>query len=499
MDRHHQPVALVLTRQDVPILDRSKYASADGLRRGGYVLADPDGGDPEVILIATGSEVSLAVEAHEQLIADGVRSRVVSLPCWELFDRQEQAYRDEVLPPAVTARVSIEEASTLGWDRCVGFAGGKGDRHAHLRLLGAAQGRADQVRLHTRQDRRNRKGGSEVKPTQQLHELGQSLWLDNITRKILDDGTLARYIAELSVTGLTSNPTIFDKAISDSADYNDQIAELREAGKEGEELFFELALDGSEPRREAVRAGPRAHRRRRRLRLARGLAAAGYDTEKTIEQAAQLHGRADPNVFIKIPGTAEGLPAIEESIFAGVPINVTLLFSTDQYLAAADAYMKGIERRIEAGLDPNVASVASLFISRWDVAVADEVPDELRNRLGIAVAKRTYRAYRELLDSSAGAGSPTPGPAPSGCSGRAPGPRTPRPPTRSTSRPSRRPTRSTRCPRRRCSPSPTTARSASRCRPTAATPSRYWRPSTRPGSTPTPSPPACRRRAPRRS
>ena len=129
IDRTHQPVALVLTRQNVPIFDREKYGSAEGLRRGGYVLADAEGGDPEVILIATGSEVALALAAHEELSGEGIRSRVVSLPCWELFDRQDQAYRDEVLPPGVTARVSIEEASTLGWDRYVGTAGVKIGMH----------------------------------------------------------------------------------------------------------------------------------------------------------------------------------------------------------------------------------------------------------------------------------------------------------------------------------------------------------------------------------
>jgi transaldolase len=238
-----------------------------------------------------------------------------------------------------------------------------------------------------------------MKPTGKLHELGQSLWLDNITRTILDDGTLERYVSELSVTGLTSNPTIFDKAIGGGDAYDDQITELRGAGKEGEELFFELAI--TDLKRAAKLFEPEHERTDQvdgwvSLEVSPLLA---DDSEATIRQVADLHRRADCNIFIKIPGTEAGRTAIEESIFAGVPINVTLLFSTDQYEGAADAFMRGIERRIEAGLDADVPSVASVFISRWDVAVADQVPDELRNRLGIAVGQRTYAAYRELLDS----------------------------------------------------------------------------------------------------
>ena len=238
-----------------------------------------------------------------------------------------------------------------------------------------------------------------MKPTQELHDLGQSLWLDNITRTMLDDGTEQGYIDELSVTGQTSNPTIFDKAIGGGSAYDEQIAELREKGMEPEDIFFELAL--ADVTRAAKMFEP-IHRETDRmdgwvsLEVSPKLA---YDTGATIQQAADLHGRAEENNFIKIPGTPEGLPAIEESIFAGVPINVTLLMSTDQTMAAADAYMKGIERRIEAGLDADVPSVLSLFISRWDVAVQDQVPDEIKNTLGIAVGKATYRAWREMLDS----------------------------------------------------------------------------------------------------
>ena len=287
-----------------------------------------------------------------------------------------------------------------------------------------------------------------MKPTQQLHDLGQSLWVDNITRTMLDDGTLAAYIDDYSVTGLTSNPTIFDKAIGGGSAYDDQVAELTEQGLEGEALFFELAL--TDLRRAADLFKP-VHDRttidgRVSLEVSPELA---DDAQATIKQAAELHGRAEDNLFIKIPGTKAGLPAIEETIFAGIPVNVTLLFDREQYLGAADAYMRGLERRVEAGLNPDVASVASVFVSRWDAAVADTVPDELRDKLGLAIGKRTYAAYRELLDSDRAMRLRNEGARPSGCSGRARGPRTPTPPTSSTSRASRRRSRSTRCRRRR--------------------------------------------------
>jgi len=238
-----------------------------------------------------------------------------------------------------------------------------------------------------------------MKPTQRLHELGQSLWLDNITRTMLREGTLQRYVDELSITGLTSNPTIFDKAISGGDSYDEQIIELHERRLEPEQRFFELALTDL---REAARMFKPINQRTDgvdgwvSLEVSPLLA---DDAQGTIAQVADLHSRAACNIFIKIPGTDAGREAIEQSIFAGIPINVTLLFSTDQYLGAAEAYMRGIERRIADGLDPGVRSVASLFMSRWDVAVADEVTDELRNRLGIAVGKHAYRAYRQLLES----------------------------------------------------------------------------------------------------
>lgn len=239
-----------------------------------------------------------------------------------------------------------------------------------------------------------------MKPTKTLSELGQSLWLDNVTRELLNSGTLQRYIDELSVTGLTSNPTIFDHAIRNSAAYDSDIARKAPSARSGEDLFFELALD--DLRRAAEMFQPVFARTDGidgwvSLEVSPLLA---RDTDSTLAEARDLHQRGSkPNLFIKIPGTPEGLPAIEAAIFAGVPINVTLLFSREQYVAAADAYLRGIERRIEAGLNPAVGSVASLFVSRWDVAVSGKVPAELTNRLGIAIAQRCYKAYCEFLTS----------------------------------------------------------------------------------------------------
>ena len=236
--------------------------------------------------------------------------------------------------------------------------------------------------------------------TRTLHELGQSLWLDNITRNLLRAGVLRRYIDEWSVTGLTSNPTIFDHAIKNSKDYDEAIKSKLAQGKSGEKLFFELALEDLTEAADLFR--PVYDRTCGvdgwvSLEVSPLLA---YDTKSTIQAAKDLHARAQrPNLLIKIPGTKEGLPAIEEAIFAGIPVNVTLLFSDDQYLAAAEAFMRGVERRIDAGLKPDVGSVASIFVSRWDVAASGKVPDALHNQLGIAVAKRTYKAYLGLLSS----------------------------------------------------------------------------------------------------
>jgi len=234
----------------------------------------------------------------------------------------------------------------------------------------------------------------------QLREAGQSLWLDNITRHLLTSGTLKRYIDELSITGLTSNPTIFDHAITKSHDYDTAIRQKMREGTSGEELFFELALEDLTQAADLFRPIYDATDGVDGWVSLEVSPLLAYDTAKTITEAKQLYARAGrPNFFIKIPGTPQGIPAIEESIFAGVPINVTLLFSREQYLAAAEAYLRGIERRLAVGLNPLVWSVASLFISRWDQAVLGKVPEALRDQLGIAIARRTYKAYRELLDS----------------------------------------------------------------------------------------------------
>jgi transaldolase len=233
-----------------------------------------------------------------------------------------------------------------------------------------------------------------------LRDAGQSLWLDNITRDLLDQGTLKRYIDELSVTGLTSNPTIFDRAIRNSLSYDQAIGGKLRKGLAGEDLFFDIALEDITQAADLflpIFQSTNGVDGWVSLEVSPMIA---HDTDSTIKAARELHGRAGrPNLFIKIPGTKEGLPAIEEVIFRGIPVNVTLLFSGDQYMAAADAYMRGIERRIAGGLNPHVASVASVFISRWDRAVAEKIPAQLRNHLGIAVAKRALEAYRNVLNS----------------------------------------------------------------------------------------------------
>jgi transaldolase len=239
-----------------------------------------------------------------------------------------------------------------------------------------------------------------MKATEKLHDTGQSLWLDNITRDLLTSGALKRYIDTLSVTGLTSNPTIFDHAISKSAAYDEDIRAMTKSGVAREDLFFRLAIADLQQAADLFRP---IHNRTAgvdgwvSLEVSPLLA---YDTQRTVEAASSLHvAAARPNLFIKIPGTKEGAPAIEEAIFRGVPINVTLLFSREHYIAASEAYMRGLERRVASGLSLDVRSVASLFISRWDKATMDKLPDNLRDRLGIAIAESTYAAYRDLLDS----------------------------------------------------------------------------------------------------
>ena len=239
-----------------------------------------------------------------------------------------------------------------------------------------------------------------MKPTQQLHDLGQSLWLDNITRDILTSGTLRHYRDDLSVTGLTSNPTIFDHAIRNSSAYDESIRIKTAQGKSGDSLFYELALE------DLTQAADIFHPIYDSTNAVDGWVSLevspllAYDTATTVKEVAQVRAQSQlPNLLIKIPGTPAGVPAIEESISNGVQVNVTLLFSREQYIQSAEAYMRGIERRIAAGRDPKVHSVASVFVSRWDKAIEGKVSDNLRNRLGIAIAQQTYKAYRELLQS----------------------------------------------------------------------------------------------------
>jgi transaldolase len=240
-----------------------------------------------------------------------------------------------------------------------------------------------------------------MNPAKQLHDLRQSLWLDNISRELLRIGTLRRYINDLSVTGLTSNPTIFDLAIRNGNLYDDSIRQGTAQGKSGETLFFQLAFEDLTEAADLFRPIYYSTNGLDGFVSIEVSPLLAYDTARTIKEVSELHDQSEtPNVMIKIPGTPEGVPAIDESIFGGVPVNVTLLFSSDQYLASAEAYMSGIERRISAGRDPKIHSVASVFISRWDKAVMGKVPEALRNRLGIAVAKRTYKVYRDLLESS---------------------------------------------------------------------------------------------------
>ena len=301
----------------------------------------------------------------------------------------------ELIETFLAAHFSGAGATSAAWPRCRRWRTRKLDHERSIRGVSIAS------RETTTPDvAEGRTMKTAIRATEKLHEMGQSLWLDNITRGLLSSGTLRRYIQEFSVTGLTSNPTIFDHAIKNSHDYDDAIRRKLKEGKSGEALFFELGLEDLGQAADLFRP---IHDETNgvdgwvSLEVSPLLA---HDTAGTLAAAKDLHARAArPNLFIKIPGTREGLPAIEEAIFAGVPVNVTLLFSREQYAAAAEAYLRGIERRIAAGLKPDVGSVASMFISRWDVAVMGKVPEDLRNQLGIAVARRTYEAYRSLLDS----------------------------------------------------------------------------------------------------
>jgi transaldolase len=236
--------------------------------------------------------------------------------------------------------------------------------------------------------------------TKKLNQQGLSIWLDNITRKMLDNGVLQKYITELSVTGLTSNPSIFEAAIAKTSDYDAAITNISKPGITDEEVFFDLAIE------DIQRAADLFLSVFEKTNGLDGFVSIevspllAYDTENTLKAAKDIHQKVNrPNAFIKIPGTPEGLPAIEKAIAEGIPVNVTLLFSAEQYEAAALAWLKGVETRIGLGLNPDVRSVASVFVSRWDKAVAEKAPLALRNKLGIAVMQKTYHAYQQFLNS----------------------------------------------------------------------------------------------------
>lgn len=386
----------------------------------------------KALVIAGGVTVFEALAAYDQLSKEGISVRVIDLFSIQPIDRDElissaraaggvvitveDHYEHGGLGDAVLS--ALAQQSVQVYKLAVREIAHSGTAKELIEKYGISAGHIvsaikSALRLAPRNVRRlaQSKGlgdpsvvtairGKARRPTQQLHDLGQSLWLDNITRELLTSGTLRRYIDELSVTGLTSNPSIFDHAIKNSNSYDNAIRQKTKEGKSGEELFLELALEDLTQAADLFRP---VHERTNGTDGWVSMEVSplfAHDTVHSIAQAKQLHARAGrPNLFIKIPGTQEGLPAIEEAIFAGVPVNVTLLFSCEQYLAAADAYFRGVERRIQAGLNPAVRSVGSVFISRWDKATIGKVPVELQNHLGIAVANRTYKAYRQLLDS----------------------------------------------------------------------------------------------------
>jgi transaldolase len=343
--------------------------------------------DAERGILVCGSGAGVTIAANR---LPGIRAAYAA----DHYTGHQMVEHDHVNVLTLGARVMGPEVATEIVDAFVNAVPSTEERH--LRRLGEV--------LAFERDR-------SMNAATRLHDIGQSLWLDNITRALFSSGTLARYIADLAVTGLTSNPTIFDKALTGSSDYDEQVQSLLATGMEGEQLFFELALvdltkaaslfrpvwdaSGGVDGWVSLEVSPKL----------------AHDTKSTVDEAKALHDKAaTPNLFVKVPGTPEGVLAIEELIASGVPINVTLLFSREHYEAAADAYLRGLERRKELGLGLDVASVASVFISRWDAAVAGKLPDELRGQLGVAVAKRTYKAYRDLLASDrwqqlAGAGA----------------------------------------------------------------------------------------------
>ncbi len=420
------PCYLRLGRPESPIL----YGPDEEFAIGKCKILRKSGKD-KALVVAGGITVFEALEAYVQLNKQGISVRVIDLFSVQPIDRDEliasaravggvvitveDHYAHGGLGDAVLSALAQE--SIQAYKLAVREIAHSGKAKELIEKFGISSGHIvnavkSALRVAPRKLNISRpKGlmnrspslaikGKNMKPTRQLHDLGQSLWLDNITRGLLTSGTLRRYIDELSVTGLTSNPSIFDHAIKNSNFYDDAIRQKMKEGKSGESLFFELALEDLTQAADLFRP---VHDRTNGLDGWVSMEVSplfAHDTARSIAQAKQFYARAaKPNLFVKIPGTPEGLPAVEEAIFAGVPVNVTLLFSCEQYLAAVDAYLRGIERRIQAGLNPAVWSLGSVFISRWDKATMGKVPKGLQNHLGIAVARRTYKAYRELLDS----------------------------------------------------------------------------------------------------
>ena len=422
------PCYLRLGRPDSRILYSSDEEFAIGKCK---VLRKSD--KDKALIVAGGVNVFQSLTAYEQLQKDGISVRVIDLFSVRPIDRDEliasaraagglivtveDHYEHGGLGDAVFSalaeekvrvyKLAVREIAHSGKSKELIEKFGISSGH----IVNAVKSALQVAPLDTTSIARSKEGlrkrslgpamiDKTLKPTRQLHDLGQSLWLDNISRGLLTSGTLRRYINELSVTGLTSNPSIFDHAIKNSNFYDDAIRQKMKQGKAGESLFFELALEDLRQAADLFRPIYDRTNGTDGWVSVEVSPLFAHDTARTVAQAKQLYASAGrPNLFIKIPGTAEGVPAIEEAIFSGVPVNVTLLFSSEQYLAAADAYMRGVERRIEAGLTPDVRSVASVFISRWDKATMGKVGKDLQDHLGIAVAKRAYQAYRQLLDS----------------------------------------------------------------------------------------------------
>jgi len=419
MTLRHEPVVLVLSRQALPTLDRTKYAPASGAARGAYVLADAVDGKPDVLLLASGSEVALCVQAYERLTAEGLKARLVSMPSWELFEHQDQAYKESVLPPSVTARIAVEQASTFGWGRYVGPDG----EIIGMKTFGASaplkelQTRFGFTPEHVVNAARSVLRRQQTNPLKILQNYGQSVWLDYIRRSLITSGELQRLLAEDGLRGVTSNPAIFEKAIAGSNDYEDDLKALaRSRGLDAKAAYERLAIRDIQEAADALKPLYLATKRRDgyvSLEVSPDLA---HDTESTLAEARRLwRAVGRENVMIKVPATPAGIPAIKQLIAEGINVNVTLLFAQEAYERAADAYIEGIEAWAKGGADVSrVASVASFFVSRIDSLIDATIADRLKRstdameqallkgllgKVAIANAKLAYQRYKELYAS----------------------------------------------------------------------------------------------------